>query len=1142
MQFIAFNHRCRGARGILPKTLRIMQVTTAMLLGLCLQAAATGFAQTITFSGKDVPMEKVFTVIKQQTGYFVSYKSGQLSKAKPVTVQGENMPLKQFLNEVFRNQQLDYSIEENTIFIKWKKEIYQITPLESISGTLSPPADINLSGRVTNEQQEPLEGVSVTVKAAQNGTTTNADGRFLLSVPSANNVELVFSFVGFETHTVKVGTQTVFNIVLKAFVAGMEDVVVTALGITKEKRKIGYSLTEVYGEDLLKSRSNNLVNSLSGRVPGLNVSSSATGVGSSSRLVLRGNTSLSGENQPLYVIDGIPIDNSNRSWAGMYGGRDGGDGIQMINPDDVESISILKGGAAAALYGSRSATGVILITTKKGSKMNGFGIEINSNLVVEKVNDFTDWQYEYGHGIMGNAPSSAQEANGISPNSWGSRLDGSMVFQWDGVLRPYIAHKNNISKFYKTGTNINNSVSIYGSGDKFNYNFNMTDLQNRSVVPNSNLQRNNFSLNIGVTPLEKLTLNIIGKYVRERTKNRPRVSDSPGNANYSITTIPTSWEESTYWDKMVDSITKGERKFNSVPYVTNPYWATYRFDQSDGRDRFIGAIQGKYSFNHWLYSRARISTDTYTRNNLDITPMGTQYSSGGQINIQSVEKFREFNSEVIFGARVNSNKLEIDAFTGGNIMKSFTDGQFLAGNNFYAPNYYYINNLRDKWMDYSYRKVQTNSLFASVDLTYDRFLALNLTGRNDWFSTLSPNNWSNFYPSASLGFIFSEVINLPSFINYSKIRSSWAKVSGQRDPYGLNLQYSLSANSYNSLPVGGISGTTIPNKNLKPFTVETVEIGMENRFFSNKVNLDLTFYTKKTKNDIVISQISQTSGFNSVLINAGTITNKGVELQIGATPLNRMLRWTLTYNFSYNDSRVTKISDQLNSIQIDQARSMTAFIANIEGTPYGQIQGYGFKTNEEGKLLLNDGGFPQRGELKTYGTGVAPLLMGLTNSISYKGFVFEFLIDSRFGGYLYSGTNDGSTLRGLTKQTLYGREDGVIVDGIIESSGQKNNLKLNAQRYWQSIAMNISEPFIFKSDFIKLRELTLGYTLPSKLILRSPFKSINISLVGRNLAVLLKKVPNIDPESSYNNSNAQGLEWFGVPSVRSMGLNLNFKF
>ena len=992
--------------------------------------------------------------------------------------------------------------------------------------------------------KQPITAATVKVKGGKAVAISDADGRFSIAVPTTGNVVLQISSVGFAAveKTVAAAENSV-NFSLSPVVGELGAVVVTALGIRKEKRALGYALTEIKGEELTQARSNNVMNNLVGKVPGLNVVSTATGAGGSSRIVLRGNTSISGGNQPLYVVDGIPIDNSNRGSAGEWGGRDAGDGIQMLNPDEIETVTVLKGGNAAALYGARASNGVILVTTKKGSKGKGLGVEVNSNYTTETVMNLLDWQDQYGHGIGGNAPTTLAGANNINLNSWGGKLNGSSVIQWDGVSRPYVAHKDNVKNFYKTGTNLSNSVTLYGGTDKMTYNFSMADLNNQSIVPNSTLRRNNFSMNIGMTPIDNLRVNVSARYIRERVKNRPKLSDSPGNANYTIGIMPVSWDQATFKEGKISPTTGGENKFNANEYVTNPYWAVENYVQKDSRDRLIGAVEAKYDITKWLYMRGRIGTDQYTRQNFDVTPNGTQYSQGGQIDDQSTGRFREFNAEGILGVQKDiTSKIGLDAFVGGNAMQQIDEGQSQSGSNFFVPGFYNINNLQNKNTNYYYNEKRINSFFGSAEFSYNKYLYVTVTGRNDWYSTLSPKNWSIFYPSVAGSFILSQAVSLPSAINYAKLRASWANVGGDRDPYGLTLPYGLSSNTFNGLPVGSVGTNTIPNQDLLPYQVKSSEFGIEAKFLDNRLGIDFSIYSKQTTNDIIRSSISQTSGFGDVLINVGEISNKGIELLLTGTLVkNSSLTWDASFNFGYNNSKVIKISDQLLTSRVANARSLTAFVDHIAGQPFGQVMGFEYKRNAAGELLLN-AGLPQRGNLKAYGTGVSPLTMGFNNEFRFGNFNLGVLIDGRFGGHMYSGTNDFGTYRGLTKMTLNGREGGIVANGVDEVTGSKNTTSVSSQSYYQTVGLNISSESIFKSDFIKLRQIIFGYRLPEKMFSKTPFKGATISLVARNIAILKKYTPNIDPESTYNSGNGQGLEWYGVPPVRSVGVNLNLKF
>jgi TonB-linked SusC/RagA family outer membrane protein len=1008
--------------------------------------------------------------------------------------------------------------------------VYAIGQTRQLSGMISDAAS-----------NEGITSATVKVKGMPHSTATAADGRFTLTVPSGK-FTLQVSSVGYGTKEVEVGaTDDNLSITLSTSSTELREVVVTALGVTKSRKALTYSVTELKTEDLTQARTNNIMNGLAGKVAGVNITSTATGPAGSSRVIIRGNTSISRDNNPLYVVDGIPIDNNNRSAVGEWGGTDGGDGIQSINPDEVETITVLKGGQAAALYGSRASNGVILITTKKGSKRKGVGVEINSNIGLEQPTSYTDWQYVYGHGSNGVKPTDADQASKLGLVSWGAKLDGSSVIQYDGVSRPYSAVKDNMKNFYQTGTTFTNSVSMTGGSDKSTYFFTMSDLDNKSFIPNSTLRRDNLSLNTTFTPIDKLSINVGIRYIRERVKNRPKVSDSPGNANYSVFMLPTNFDVRTLKTSLFDT-DGSEKAWQASTYTTNPYWATDVFQQHDERDRFIGNVEIKYNLTDWLYARGRIGADQFALSNFAITPYGTRYATGGQLDDQSKMTVSEFNAEGLVGATKTFGSFGVDFLAGVNRRISKYEKDGFNGNSFFGPNFYDQSNLAVKNPNYDYTKQIVNSVFGSAEFNYNKYLYLTFTGRNDWFSTLSPENWSIFYPSIGAGFVLSDAVEMPSWINYAKLRSSWAQVGGGADPYKLALNYRYNNPPYGTLPVAQINQDQIPNAQLKPYVTTTFEAGFEARFAKSRIGVDFTIYDRKTTDDIVTSTLSQTTGFNAILLNVGKIKNSGIELLVTGTPVKTAtFNWDASVNLAYNKSDIEELYQDLTSIRVGQARSLDAYVDNIIGKPFGQITGFNYKRNAKGELLLT-GGFPQVGELVDYGSGVAPWTVGFTNSFHYKNFDLSVLLDSKWGGKMYSGTNDIAAGSGMTKETLIGRETGIVVDGIDEASGLKNTKNVSVQDYYNAVSTHITEDFIYKSDFIKLRQVILSYALPSRLFVKSPFKGISISLVGRNLAILKKYVPNIDPESGYTAGAAQGLEWFGAPPVRSFGANLNVKF
>ena len=1006
-----------------------------------------------------------------------------------------------------------------------------------------------LTGHVRFDGAGPIVGATITIKETRESTITNEDGFFRLrNVRPGATIQV--SYVGYKLQEYAV-TGPTLEISISQEAQKLEEVVVTALGIKKERKALGYSVTEIKGDELTQARSVNIANSLVGKVAGLNVTSTATGPGGSTRITIRGNASIIGNNQPLIVLDGIPMNNDDLGTVGEWGGQDQGDGISSLNPDEIESISVLKGGTAAALYGSRASNGAILVTTKSGSRTAKTPlIEIGSNFVAEDLlnKKIKDYQYEYGTGdrgvggLLGVKPTSA-DPNLNQTNSFGAKLDGSPVIQYDGKMRPYSPVKDNFSKFYNTGTNWTNTFAISGGSDKLTYRFTMSDLNSHGIVPNNTLVRDNVGINLNMNPSKRLSILVNAKYIREKNKNRPRVSDSPGSANYTIWTMPTSLSVATMKANKYDS-SGFEKVWSNNQYVQNPYFAVEDFREQDTKDRYIGVVEPRFNITDWLFIKGRVGFDQFNRRENDITPTGTGYSIGGGYNT-GLENFRESNLDLMLGLNKKiTNSIGIDALLGGNRMRQIYIFDSYGGGPFNIPFFYDISNVStaNKSLGYTYKEKRTNSVYGSVDLSYSNFVYLTFTGRNDWFSTLAANKNSIFYPSVGLSFVLSDALKLPAAINFAKLRGSWAETGGDADPYNLLLNYALTGATQGS-PLAQVNQSQVPNPNLQPYLVTSSEIGLEGRMFNNRLGVDLALYTRDTKNDIVGASISPSSGYTSALFNVGRISNKGIELLLSyKVNISQNLNWEPSFNMGYNKSKVITLYKDLDKYFVEEPRPRVSAIYQVVNKPFAQILGNAYlRDSKSGEVVYNSQGLPETDPvLKSFGSGIAPYIMGFTNSFRFGAFGFSFLIDGKFGGKIYSGTNALASRYGLSKATLPGRETGVIGKGVTEG-GAPNAVVVDAETYYSNL-YNFAEPFIYSSDFIKLRQVIFDYTVPSKVYNKSPFKSITISLVGRNLWTIVKHTPIIDPESGYSSSNAQGQEFAGMPATRTMGVNLNLKF
>lgn len=1054
-------------------------------------------------------------------------------------------------------------------------------------------AQRQVNGKVTADGDGgPLPGVNVLVQGTTVGTVTDIDGNYSISV-TGDNAVLSFSSIGYATQTAEVNGRSTVNISMSEDVQQLGEVVVTALGVERETKALQYSLTEVAGENLTEAREINVANALAGRVAGVNVSGIASGPAGSTRVVIRGNKSLAGNNQPLYVIDGVPMDNSGFGQAGIWGGRDEGDGMSSINPDDIASMTVLKGASAAALYGARAANGVINIVTKKGSARRGIGVELNSNFVFEQINDQRDFQREYGQGgyaasdpndpespRIAVAPRTQQEAYSWGTNSWGPRL-GSVPnsIHFDGVTRPYTYAGDNWDRYFKTGYTLTNTIALTGGSETQSFRFSFSDLRNQSVIPQSGFNRQNLSLSTNSKFGERLTFTSRILYSHEYADNRPYLSDSPANGVLAMYYIPANINVEDYygdpskpgaipsttdptslsiWGKSVGE----EFQQANNNWHQNPYWTAYQFNNDDWRDRFLPSATLRYDITDFLYVQGKVGMDWYTRRETDLVPQGTGYQRGGSIT-EGENRIREINVEWMVGADHSFGKIGMNAFIGGNRMRRSSERIAASGNGFNVPFFEAITNTVTQNFGYEFSESGINSLFGSAEVSYNNFLFLTGTLRNDWFSVLNPENNSILYPSIGGSFVFSDAVDvLPAWLSFGKIRGSWAQVGNVTvNPYNTNLTYSLkqahlgyTMASFTS--AGGQNGS-IPNPDLLPLTSTEYEIGADIRFLDNRLGVDFTYYHQRTTDDILNATISRASGFGSTVVNVGEMENQGIEVLVNGTPVRGAFTWDVSLNFAKNNNKVISLIEGNDELVVEEPRTRTVFIKHIVGQPYGAITGLVQKRAPDGQLVFDpaNGAPIQSDDYEIIGNGVPNFTGGFTNDFSFKSFRLGFLIDFKVGGDIYSGTNVRLTQAGLTKRTLQGREgeDPITVTGVAQNGTDESGEPIyepftktltpnEAQNYWNQVGNRVQDEFIYDASFAKLRQVTFGYNFPSTMLEKTPFQSASLSFVARNLAILYKNVDNIDPESSYQNGNGQGLDYFGMPKTRSYGFNLRVGF
>lgn len=1027
-----------------------------------------------------------------------------------------------------------------------------------------------IAGKVMTSDGKALPRVSITIKGTKKGTSTDGIGVF--SIEAAHPDTLVFSFVGYkskEVPAVEMGTSWV---ILDASDQPLTEVLVTALGIKKQVRSLGYSTTELDGSLFTQSREINTGNALTGQVAGLSVAGNATGPYGSSRVLIRGNASLSGNNQPLYVIDGVPYDNANQAYAGQWGGVDLGDGLSNINPDDIESVLILKGVAASALYGYRGGNGAILITTKSGSRTHGIGVQVNNNLTFNTVIDQRDYQYIYGQGVSGVKPVNAATALAASYYSWGAKLDGSPAVNFLGNNYAYSPARNNFKNFFQTGLTNQGSVALTGGNSRGHFRLGVSDLTLSTIVPRSGMKQQGFNLNSTYYVTNRLQMSLTTDYVFEQVNNRVSLSDNAGNVMAAPLYLANSFDIRWMKDHRVNPDGTELLPGTTDPYFENPYYIAYNYLNSTNRNRLTGGLTLKYNFLDWLFVQGQVSRDGYIFDVTHIVPSGVEYTRsdgvhGGNLTQYEVN-YHELNGSFMIGVNKKfGEKFSLDADIGGNSQDNVNQINGIgavpnSGNRpagpFLIAGYYSPNNIAAATKPFStdYKHYRVNSLYASADIGYRNYLFLTLTARNDWFSTLNITTNHYLYPSVSGSFLFSDAWRLPAWISSGKLRASYAGSSNGTEPYQNTLTYGLQGYAISGQPVGYVSTNgLIPNAKLRPVSISEKEIGLYMQFLHNRVGFDVTFYNKQTTDDIVKITVSPTAGYNYYIANIGKIRNKGIELLLTGTPVKTpALTWNISFNLAVNDNRVLYVGGS-NSIVIDGAYprwGSEVSVNNVIGQPYGQIMGFAYKRDDRGNIIYSDGisnpapaGEPAHTEVVPLGSGVYRQTGGLNNEFHYKDISLSFLVDFKYGAKIYSGTNLLLYYYGLQKATLPGREGGYIGKGVM-GNGHPNTISVPAQQYFQDISAggsdHIAEEFVYDASFIKLRSVSVVYSFPGPLLKKTFIRGLSVSLVGRNLAVLMKHTPNIDPESGINNTNGQGLELSGYPAVRSWGFNVNLKF
>lgn len=1010
--------------------------------------------------------------------------------------------------------------------------------------------NLKITGKVIDSKGEPVIGAYVLVEGTNTGTTTDVDGNYSISAPT--NAKLVFSSMGLTDKTESINGRTTINITLLDDTILLDDLVVTALGIKREKKALGYAVQDVKGGALLENRTSNIATSLSGKIAGMNIVGTAV-PGGSNRITIRGNNSISGNNMPLIVIDGIPYDNSqgvgNTSEV-SWGGSDTGDGLSMLNPEDIESISVLKGTSATALYGSRGGNGVLVVTTKTG-QVGKMKVVFNSNFTASNVMIQPEFQNEYGQGTGGKYIATAR-------NSWGPRMDGQLIKDWSGEERPFVAKNNNFSDFMNTGTAWTNSVDISAASEKINARIGLSNTQQTGVIPNNGLSKTTFTSRVGWEIIPKLTMDAKINYTYQKGSGRPEFSVSGFNPIFSLIYTPRSinlHEMKDVFDSKGNIIDWYPGKLS---VVNNPYAIANLTGNEDITHRINGFGSLKYQFTDWLNLQLRYGLDTYSKTidkwyRHDLVSSATS-KDGRYIN--QTQNFTEVNADFLLSAvksNIGNTKLSGSIMLGGNIMNKSIRSTFDQANGLNIPELYTISNGKAiTSTDNKYNK-EIQSLYGMGQLSWDGWVFLDLTARNDWSSTLPANNRSFFYPSVSLGWIVTDMlekfnVKMPEWFSYGKIRASYAEAGNDTDPYQLEPTLGTVSNM-----VDGNMGTYLPstltNPNLKPEIIKSYEIGLEAKFFNNRLGFDITYYNKRAFNQIIAMPTSITTGYSYKYINAGRIDNNGWEIMLNASPIrNKNWNWDLNVNFAKNNSKVVELVDGVDRIVLANPMGQNCYVVAKVGEPYGQIYTNDFKYDESGNKLVGDNGkYIVDATLRPTGNYNPDWTMGLNSNLSWKNLSFGFMLDIRKGGNIYLQSMMRLQANGQTIETVAGRQEfynggkGIIADGINVNTGAKNTVELDPTSYWGQFYGNIGN-YIYDMTNVRLREVNVSYNFPKKWFSKTIISSMKLSAVGNNLCFLYNSLPGFDPESTYSTGNGQGVETAALPSTRSFGFNLNIVF
>jgi TonB-linked SusC/RagA family outer membrane protein len=1014
-----------------------------------------------------------------------------------------------------------------------------------------------ITGTVTDGNGVPLPGVNIVEKDTNNGAATDFDGNYSISVSNSSAV-LIFSSIGFATQEIALDGRTTVNVTMAEDASQLDEVVVTALGIKRERKSLGYAVQEIKAESVVQAREPNVVNALSGKVTGLNVVRGSNGPGGSSKIIIRGFGSLTGDNQPLIVVDGVPYSNFTGGAADFWNPRaDFGNGLGDINPEDIESLTVLKGASAAALYGNRAGNGVILITTKTGQASPGLGVSYSLTTGFQSIFMTPDLQTSFGQGVEG-------IFDPLAGSSWGPKIEGQTVTDYKGdsvTLR----HYNNIDNYYGSGFSQTHNVSFQNQvSDATSLYSSASYLDDDSNIPGATFERLNLTTrsltNLGSN--KNWTIDAKVQYNRTTARNRPFNGVNSNNNYNTILTFPNTIDIRDFSDGADEF--GNQTWYDTATTQVNPYWAREFDIRTDSRDRFVLTGSVKHQVTDWLSVEVKGGADLYTFNEENTLYAGGPNSPTGRYSLGK-RTFIEQNYSVLAVASKDNlfGKLGGMVTLGGNLMSQETSSINSNSGQLVVPNLFSLNNgVNPPSTGQGFSRRKTNSAFGSIQANYDGYLFLEVTGRNDWTSTLSKENRSFFYSSINTSVVVSDLITksggeLPSWLTFAKVRASFAEVGNDLSPYQLVNAYNIGNDPFGNTTA--TTGSTLFDPSVVNELIESKEVGIEGRLFNNRVGFDLAWYKTNNTNQLIPIPLDPQSGFTRKIVNAGNIQNKGIELSLNGSILDNPegLSWDLTVNYSNNDNKVLELTDDVSTFNLGGFDSVN--ISADPGEDYGVIKGTSYRRVEDensplfGRIVVDGDGLPVTNPTPIIlGSQQPDALLGITNSFNYKGWNFAFQIDASIGGEIFSGTNVFLQRSGLGADTVVnGERPAVIFEGAVDDGAgnfSENTITVDPEDLYNAISrrsgnLGINEAYVYDATHVRLRNIVLSYDFSPAMLKNLPFQSLRMGVSANNVWMIDHNLNGVDPESVLaTGTNAIGFENLSSPTNRTIFFNLTAKF